>query len=95
MELIIGSQHRSAAAHMASEGTSPLSVADTCVSDLAGFLNWLHRANGRPKLDTSSDDIIIGHYNGLGIETKRTTISCDPNDREELLRALATALSTV
>jgi hypothetical protein len=91
MDIIVRSQSHSFTAEMTSHGANPLSVGEMYESTLEELLDWLSAANGTASIDSTEEDIIISQRNNAGIETQRTTISCNPSDRQALLAALTLA----
>jgi hypothetical protein len=87
MNIITSEQTMSFEAHMASKGSDSLSSAVVTETTLDELISWL-RTQERTTLDISGGDIVISKYNSLGIEVLRTTIACNNDDRDEIIRAL-------
>ena len=85
--MIITEQAHSSRAHRATNGANPLAEGDVSEISLAELIDWLRKENA-PTLRTSKDDIVLSHYNQAGIETRRTTITCNKEDRNVIINAL-------
>ena len=85
--LIITEQAHSIRAHWATKGTNPLAEGDVSEISLTELIDWLRTENA-PTLRTSEDDIVLSHYNHAETETRRTTITCNKEDRNAIINAL-------
>jgi hypothetical protein len=91
MDILISEQANSVRAHRASNGATSLSAGSLLDTTLEELVLWLKTVPGTPVTGTMGEEIVISHFNQVGVEIHRTTIWFDDSDRNEIFKALGLA----